>query len=649
MVGDESLCVDFIEGVRDDFFSWNQGLIKAKGQVALPQLDPSKLRFDRFGDEYLEESDAKYSHIFNPARTQESQVTYAQQSHLARTQQSHLARTQKSHSPLSPHCHPALAAGPMNATAIANFRAASDMAACYLLFHNKEHQLPNDFSLEELQILESFERIRLILNVASQYRGAMQNILVKIESDIASGFGDMSLVFLKNILFHHLGSKTLETAMDNENNLSKQVNQGILDLEKHIEDQLKFTQAVHQIIEMLRREEESQDKEQEGDKKDQPTDKKQNAIQDPESTNDENIEADETKKIDSELEEGDQQNEPQNEPNVSDFKEEDIDGDEAIKSGGSGSSDEEIQFKNPYKVYSSKFDEVVFPQKMVSKNDLELLRDQLDLKMTKLQGISKKMTLKLKRKLLSKRNAFIENDASRGIFDRKKMTQFVINPDMEDVWVNTKTHEYQDTALTILLDNSGSMRGNPIVMSAMACEIIADILERFSVRTEIIGFSTADWKGGKARKLWESSGREKNPGRLNELRHVIYKHFNQSFKKSRVNLGMMIKEGILKENIDGEALLFARSRLLQQSEKRKILMVLSDGTPVDDSTTSANDSDILTDHLHHVINKIEKSSQIEIVGVGIGHSTADFYRNSIAIKNLDDLGDVMIEKIAALL
>lgn len=600
MVGDESLCVDFMEGVKDDFFSWNQALTKTKGQVVLPQLDP--------------------------------------------------ARTQESYSELSQHSHPALAAGPMNATAITNYRAASDMAACYLLFHNKEHQLPNDFSLEELQILESFERIRILINIASQYRGAMQNILVKIESDIASGFGDMSLVLLKNMLFHHLGSKTLETAIDNENNLSKQVNQGILDLEKHIEDQLQFTQAVHHIIDMLRREEESQDKEPEGDKKDQPTDKKQNALEDPESTNDENIEADETKKMDSELEEGDQQNEPQNEPpNVSDFKEEDIDGDEVIKSGGSGSSDKEIQFKNPYKVYSSKFDEVVFPQKMVSKNDLELLRFQLDLKMKKLQGISKKMSLKLKRKLLSKRNTFIENDASRGIFDRKKMTQFVINPDMEDVWVNTKTHEYQDTALTILLDNSGSMRGGPIVMSAMACELIADILEKFSVKTEIIGFTTADWKGGRARKLWESSGRETNPGRLNELRHVIYKHFNQSFKKAKLNLGMMLKEGALKENIDGEALLFARSRLLRQSEKRKILMVISDGTPVDDSTSSANDSDILTDHLHHVINKIEKNSQIEIVGVGIGHSTDDFYRNSIAIKNLDDLGDVMIEKIAALL
>ena len=174
------------------------------------------------------------------------------------------------------------------------------------------------------------------------------------------------------------------------------------------------------------------------------------------------------------------------------------------------------------------------------------------------------------------------------------------------------------------------------------------ILENFSIKTEIIGFTTSDWKGGKARKLWESSGRPLNPGRLNELRHIIYKHFNWKFKKAKTNLGLMLKEGILKENIDGEALLFARSRLMQQSEKRKILLVISDGTPVDDSTNSANENDILTNHLHHVIKKIEKAKKIEIVGIGIGHATDEFYRNSTMIKSAEELGDVMIEKIVGL-
>ncbi len=316
---------------------------------------------------------------------------------------------------------------------------------------------------------------------------------------------------------------------------------------------------------------------------------------------------------------------------------------------GSNNFTDEIEFKNPYKIYSSHFDEIIFPQKLVAKNELDMLRDQLDLRLAKLSSISRKMSLKLKKKLLSKRDSFLEFDSSRGILDRKKLTRLILDPMQNDVWINSKVHEYQDIALTILLDNSGSMRGNPIVMSALACEIIAQILEKFFVKTEIIGFTTADWRGGRVRKLWESARRPKNPGRLNELRHIIYKHFNQRFGKARVNLGLMLKEGIIKENIDGEALLFARSRLMQQSEKRKILLVISDGTPVDDSTLSANDNDILSDHLHHVVNKIEKSGKIEIVAIGIGHSAGEFYRNSITIKNSDELGDVMIEKITQLL
>jgi cobaltochelatase CobT len=277
------------------------------------------------------------------------------------------------------------------------------------------------------------------------------------------------------------------------------------------------------------------------------------------------------------------------------------------------------------------------------------LRHQLDLKIAKLGGISKKMSLKLKRKLLAKKDFYLERDNNSGILDRKKLVRLAIDPMLEDIWVRQKNNEYNDTALTILLDNSGSMRGNPIVMSALVCETIAEILEKFAIKTEIIGFTTGDWKGGRVRKLWELSGKTPNPGRLNELRHIIYKSFNQKFKKAKVNLGLMLKEGVLKENIDGEALLFARLRLMQQDQKRKILIVISDGTPVDDSTNSTNDGDILSEHLLTVVNNIEKKSQIEIVGIGIGHATDDFYKNSIAVKSLDDLGDAMIEKIVNLL
>ena len=289
------------------------------------------------------------------------------------------------------------------------------------------------------------------------------------------------------------------------------------------------------------------------------------------------------------------------------------------------------------------------PQKLVEKKELELLRFGLELRLNKLSTISKKLTIKLKKKLLAKKNSYIEQSQSEGILDRKKFTQLVIDPFLDNCFISQKQREYQDTVVSILLDNSGSMRGQPILMSALACEIIATILEKFAVKTEILGFTTVDWKGGKARKMWDAQGHPKNPGRLSDLRHIIYKSANQNFKKAKVNLGLMLKEGMLKENIDGEALLWAKGRLMQRDEKRKILAVISDGTPVDDSTNSTNDHDLLIDHLHHVIHRIEKQTAIEIFGIGIGHQVSNFYRNSIAIKSPEELGDVMIEKITKLI
>lgn len=599
-------------------------------------------------------------------------------------------------------------------------RAAPDLAACYLLSHDKKIHQKNRNS-EEQKFFDEFEKIRVIASVKNSYAGVVKNILHKVESDIFSGSTSPSLILLQEIFGKEILPRTREVAAELEvsfnrkkflvsspvildpqgrgsqefgskkaktqeilgrsapkddvtgggkdgvigvgeddvtgwgkdDGLGKVSNDGVVvkeikNLAQLIHNQSKFELGVAKVLELLRSEENSQDQNQNEEKSaEKPNSEKQKPKDDLNNSGPENVESEPEKNF-SQSEE-DASSRPEENHKIADFKEDEKDGDTVVRLDQSGSHENKIEFKNPYKFFTSKFDEVIFPQKLISKNELELLRDQLDLKLGKLSGISKKMSLKLKRKLLSKQNSLQERDASRGVLDRKKLTRLIIDPSAEDIWITHKTHEYQDTCLTILLDNSGSMRGNPIVMSALACEIIAEILEKYSVKTEIIGFTTADWKGGKARKLWESSGRPHNPGRLNELRHIIYKHFNQSLKKSKVNLGLMLKEGILKENIDGEALLFARSRLMQQNEKRKILMVISDGTPVDDSTTSANDSDILSDHLRHVISKIEKQSKVEIVGVGIGHSTDDFYRNSIAIRSLEELGDVMIEKIAELL
>ena len=528
-------------------------------------------------------------------------------------------------------------------------RPSVDLGCCYGLFHNPQiHQKYkieinnlNNLKINVAKIFDDFERMRIVVLSSDNYLGVVKNILAKIENDIFyADASNLDLLVLNKFFAKKILPKTQDFIKNLQNNLAPQIVQKIFDLEEFIYHQESIAKNLKLILEELIIENEEID--QEPTKSESEEQKK--SPQDSENFGAESVEnnlnqiqnnevsdnSSEEKIVEKKLEEM---------PNFEDEK-----FDETIIDKPSIDNNK-IEFKNPYTIFSNQFDEVFNPKKFIAKSELENLRNQLDLKISKLNSISKKMNLKLKRKLLSKKNTYLELDASGGVLNRKKLVNLVLSPLIEDVWINSKAHEYHDTTLTILLDNSGSMRGNPIVMSAMAREIIAEILEKFAIKTEIIGFTTSDWKGGRVRRLWESSGRKKNPGRLNELRHIIYKSFNQSFKKSKINLGLMLKEGILKENIDGEALLFARSRLAQQSEKRKILMVISDGTPVDDSTTCNNDGDILSDHLRHVINMIEKRGKIEIIGVGIGHATDEFYKNSITIRALEDLGDVMIDKI----
>ncbi len=657
LTAQEFLQVEFDEARENNFFAWDQGLV-GEGVAALPEVKETS--FEK-GGEHAEGVDGGFT-----SRNLQANSSPLPENHPSQS--------------LSRLIHPLFQRG-------FSHRAASDLAACYILFHDKK----NYIVAEEQKFFDEFEKIRVVAEVRNIYRGVVKNILGKVEEDVDSmlglapdgvfnhvstfssklnqemnvrmelqttsgassvGYSAISLLLLPEFFSTEIGKKTHEKISDLKKNLSEKILGEIKKLAKITADQKAFTQAVARILEMLRKEQEAKEKENNDASTSSAQEKSENDLS---NFGAEKISEGEEEK----LEKNDELNSERDgvcNP-VSTFSSK-LNQEMNVRTGlqtpsvASGDADQ-IQFKNPYKIFTSKFDEIIFPQKLIAKNELEILRDQLDLRLAKLSNISKKMSLKLKRKLLSKRNSFLEFDSSRGILDRKKLSRLVIDPMVEGIYVSNKNHDYQDTALTILLDNSGSMRGSPIVMSALACEIIAGILEKFSIKTEILGFTTADWKGGKARKLWESSGRPKNPGRLNELRHIIYKHFNQSFKKAKINLGLMLKEGVLKENIDGEALLFARSRLMQQSEKRKILLVISDGTPVDDSTASANDSDILSDHINHVINKIEKSSRgaskIEIVGIGIGHGAEEFYRNSITIKSLEELGDVMIKKISELL
>jgi len=525
-------------------------------------------------------------------------------------------------------------------------RAFLDLALGYFLFHDFKKDF-GEILEDEKKFLEDFEKIRLIKKLENTYRGCAHNILEKIEEDVFFASDNLSLLLLNEIFPDKILSNSKNFARNLLDKFPQNIRAQIKILAKNIDNQKHFASEVLRLLSLLKNEEDGDKNHQEDSQKNsQETENKKEEF---ESFGVENSGENEQETQDNS---GEELGFKEQENIVEEFLE-DKSGDAEVEVSKARAPapvrEEKIEYIKPYKIYSAQFDEVVFPQKLIAKKELEMLYDQLDLKLQNLNNISRKISLKLKKKLMSKKAASSEFNASRGILNRKKLTQIILNPDNEDIWINQFEHEYQNTALTILLDNSGSMRGAPIVMSAMACKIIAEILEKFSIKVEVIGFTTVDWKGGRVRKKWEIDGRPTSPGRLCELRHIIYKSFNQSLKKSKINLGLMLREGILKENIDGEALLFARSRLMQQKEERKILMVISDGTPIDDSTLAVNDADILSNHLTQTINKIEKSKKIETIGIGIGHDTSNFYHNSITIKNLEDLGDVMIQKLCEVL
>lgn len=534
-----------------------------------------------------------------------------------------------------------------NEELIKSSRAALDIALAKNLFYKNLNKKINFFSNEQEKFLNDFEKIRLTKKLENLYFGCAQNILTKIEEDVSSFEGNLSLLFLGEIFELKNFPKTQKYRQNLCSKISTKIQNEIKKLKEHIDNQQQFQNQVIKLFNMIMKGLEGENDQQNNQEN------QEEKTQELESLGQENVgekqeqflqeekqeEGEEKQKIEEKIQEFVENSESSSQVEAS----------VARSKAQNKQINEKIQFTYPYKIYSSEFDEVIFPQKLITKKELEMLYYQLELKMEKLANISRKMSLELRKKILTKQERSFNLEISNGILDRKKLTQIILNSHLEDIFLQRFKQDYNNCALTILLDNSGSMRGAPIVMAAMACKIIAEILEKFAIKVEIIGFTTVDWKGGKVRKNWELNNRPKNPGRLSELRHIIYKSFDENLKKSKINLGLMLKEGILKENIDGEALLFARSRLMQRSEDRKILMVISDGTPIDDSTLAVNDAEILSNHLSFVINKIEKAKKIELIAIGIGHDTSNFYKNSFVIKNLEDLGDIMIKKFCEVL
>ncbi len=301
-----------------------------------------------------------------------------------------------------------------------------------------------------------------------------------------------------------------------------------------------------------------------------------------------------------------------------------------------------------YKAYTTKFDEVVEADALASHEELQRLFEQLMDKVKQYHTVTSRLATKLQRLLLAQQTRQWIYELEDGMIDNARLSRIVVRPDMHTIYKVEKDSDFRDTVVTLLIDNSGSMRGRPISIAALSADILARTLERCGVKVEILGFTTRDWKGGNARKLWMEQGRAPGPGRLNDLRHIIYKSADQRLNRARRNLGLMLKEGLLKENIDGEAVLWAAQRLKSRREQRKILMVISDGAPVDDSTLGANSGGYLDAHLREVIRRIEAEGSIELLAIGIGHDVTRYYSRAITLHDVEQLGDAMLQQLTSL-
>lgn len=301
-----------------------------------------------------------------------------------------------------------------------------------------------------------------------------------------------------------------------------------------------------------------------------------------------------------------------------------------------------------YHAYTTDYDEIIEADALAPADELDRLNAQLMEKVRQYHTVTSRLATRLQRLLLAQQARQWIYEQEDGMIDNARLARIVARPDVIDIYKLEKDTDFKDTVVTLLIDNSGSMRGRPITIAALSADILARTLERCAVKVEILGFTTRDWKGGMCRKRWLADGRPSDPGRLNDLRHIVYKSADMRLSRARRNLGLMLKDGILKENIDGEAILWAYQRLKARKEQRKIMMVISDGAPVDDSTLSINTGGYLDRHLREVIEKVERDSAIEMLAIGIGHDVTRYYKNAVTLHDVEQLGDTMVEEVTKL-
>jgi len=431
--------------------------------------------------------------------------------------------------------------------------------------------------------------------------------------------------------------------------IEKKAGEELRQLDNFTDDQKQFAKSIRELIQALdmgdelgEPQEQDDSDGQDGSEEQGPDDENQTG----ETQEDESAAAAECDDSDGDGEDGEQQ--------AMDLDAEDQpeDGETSDMPEGQQPWRPDLPFSNQpdleYSVFTPKFDEVVPANELCDPEELQRLRSYLDKQLGQLQGVIARLANRLQRRLLAQQNRSWEFDLEEGILDAARLSRVVTDPLHSLSFKRELEADFRDTVVTLLIDNSGSMRGRPIMVAATCADILARTLERCGVKTEILGFTTKAWKGGQSREQWLAADKPEIPGRLNDLRHIIYKDADMPWRRAKSNLGLMMREGLLKENIDGEALLWAHQRLLGRHEQRRILMVISDGAPVDDSTLSVNSGSYLERHLRRVIEEIETRSPIELIAVGIGHDVTRYYKRAITLVDAEELGGALTDKLAEL-
>ena len=534
-------------------------------------------------------------------------------------------------------------------------RAEADSGALKKKFSNKEifnKNLPKNPSCRSLYDIA--EKIRYEVLGSKMLKGIKKNLSEnykkkinltrkdqlknKMDSPVTEAF---ELYMLNKFFNIRLNAESLKILSFWEKDFNSSIEKHISFLTKNMDDQNNYNSKFSEILESMDVLSSNNKKnEEDNEKDDEQNNKSDNNNNDDESNGQdkENIQDDTQISLDVGFDLNDQQMDEQ------------LEDSDSLKE----STENVLQKTNlknidqDYKIYTTEFDEIAKAETLEDVKETQKLRKNLDQQLVGFQDLITKLANKLQRQLLAKQNRAWEFDLEEGLLDSSKLTRIIMDPYNSLSFMKEKDIDFKDTIVTLLIDNSGSMRGRPITIAALCADILSRTLERCSVKVEVLGFTTKNWKGGSSREAWTKGDKPKNPGRLNDLRHIIYKGADTPWRQIKNNIGLMLKEGLLKENIDGEAISWAFNRIKKRKEERKILMVISDGAPVDDSTLSVNTGDFLEKHLKKMVKFIETKSDIEILAIGIGHDVSRYYDKAIKITDVHELGDVMISQLSGL-